>query len=292
MTSFNQQHQRVLQDLPNISFRQLETLQMVSREGSYTNAAHELRITRANVKRICSNLEKEAGHEIFIEDKDKLLTLSRFGTDLLTMSASLTRNFIHLREGIYSIQRKGLILRLAASDEFFCGRSFSYALKRVEVQDLYRPCYYRIETNRFKAALLSSECDIYFGVGISTSKRLELIDLERVPWSFHPSPNYSAQEPTKPSDLTSGKWVIEPVGDNECSKTVLDELLTAGAQGGRILKDGEIPKDDEILLRAEPSRMGLVNPQDKWPTFLFSAAMKKQHPYAELINRLKRASRV
>ena len=292
MSSFDHQHQRTLQDLPNLGFRHLEVLQMVSREASYTHAAHELHTTRANVKRICHNLEKEIGHEIFNEDDDKHLTMTRFGMELLSRAAPLSRSLLYLGEGIRSIQRKGLILRLAASNDFFKGRAFSYILSRMEVQDLYRPCYLRIETDRFKAALLSSECDIYFGAGISTSQRLELIDLDRVPWSFHPGKGYTAKEPTQPSDLVAGKWAIETTGDDECAKTVLHELHAAGAQKGRILSEGSSPKDDEILLRAETSWMGLVNPQADWPSFLFSAAIKKQHPYAELINRLNRASRI
>ena len=292
MSGSGHSNQLNLQDLPNLGFRHLEVLQMVSREASYTNAAHELHTTRANVKRICSNLEKEVGHEIFVEDDDKKLSMTRFGMELLAQAAPLTRSLLYLGEGIRAIQRKGLTLRFAASNDFFRGRSFSYILSRIEVLDLYRPCYLRIEADRFKAALLSSECDIYFGAGISTSSRLELIDLDRVPWSFHPGKKYSKGEPKTPSDLADGKWVIQPTGDEECGKAVLKELHAAGAKNGRILKPGKSPKDDEILLQAEISWMGLVNPQEDWPSFLFSAAIKKQHPYAELIHRLNQASRV
>lgn len=292
MSSARHQYQRTLQDLPNLGFRHLEVLQMVSRESSYTNAAHELHTTRANIKRICTNLVKEVGHEIFIEDDDKNLSLTRFGMDLLAQAAPLTRSLLYLGEGIRSIQRKGLALRFAASNDFFRGRSFSYILSRIEVIDLYRPCYLRIEADRFKAALLSSECDIYFGAGIATSQRLELIHLDRVPWSFHLGEKYAAKEPSKPSDLVEGKWLIRPIGDEESSKALLKELQDAGAKKGRILKPGATSKEDEILLQAEPSWMGLVNPMADWPSFLFSAAIKKQHPYAELIHRLNKASRV
>ncbi len=292
MSSWIHHNQRNLQDLPNLGFRHLEVLQMLSREASYTNAAHELHTTRATVKRICSNLEKEVGHQIFIENDDKQVSMTRFGMALLAQAAPLTRSLLYLGEGIRSIQRKGLTLRFAASNDFFRGRSFSYIVSRIEVMDIYRPCYLRIEAERFKAALLSSECDIYFGAGISTSQRLELIHLDRVPWSFHPGKKYSGNEPKKPSDLVDGKWVIEPTGDDECSKEVLNELHDAGAKQGRILKANSSPKDDEILLRPEISWMGLVNPQEGWPTYLFSAAIKKQHPYAELIHRLNKASRI
>ena len=292
MSSAGQHNQRTLQDLPNLGFRHLEVLHAVSREASYTNAAHELHTTRANVKRICNNLEEEVGHEIFIEDDDKKLTITRFGMALLSKAAPLTRSLLYLGEGIRAIQRKGLILRFAASNDFFHGRSFSYILSRIDVLDSYRPCYLRIEEERFKAALLSSECDIYFGAGISTSQRLELIHLDRVPWSFHPGKKYDGEIPEKPTDLVEGKWVVQPTGDSESCKALLKELKDAGAQKGRLLRAGSAPKDDEILLQPETSWMGLVNPQPGWPTFLFSAAIKKQHPYAELIHRLNQASRI
>ena len=69
-------------------------------------------------------------------------------------------------------------------------------------------------------------------------------------------------------------------------------LHDAGAKKGRILKYGATPKADEILLQAETSWMGLVNPKESWPSYLFSAAIKKHHPYAELIHRLNQASRI
>lgn len=292
MPTPSNQNPRSLQDLPNLGFRHLEVLQTVARESSYTNAAHELRTSRANIKRICANLVKEVGHEIFIEDEDNQLTLTPFGISLLAQAAPLTRSLLHLGEGIRGIQRKGLILRFAASSDFFKGRSFSYILSRISVMDNYRPCYMRIEPDRFKAALLSSECDIYFGAGISDSKRLELIDLDRLPWSFELGENYEGKQPEKPQDLVEGKWLIESIGEEESAKSLLKELHKAGAKKGRILKATASPADDEILLKPEASWLGLVNPQPDWPTFLFSAAIKKQHPYSELITRLNQASRV
>ena len=292
MPTAKNQNQRSLQELPNLGFRHLEVLQTVAREASYTSAAHELRTTRANVKRICSNLVKEVGHEIFVEHDKKQLSLTRFGVSLLSQAQPLIRSLLHLGEGIRVIQRKGLILRFAASSDFFKGRSFSYILGRINVMDRYRPCYMRIEPDRFKAALLSSKCDIYFGAGISESKRLELVHLDRLPWSFRSGEKYKARQPDKPIDLVEGKWLIEPVGEEECAKSLLKKMHEAGAKKGRILKARESPKADEILLRAEASWVGLVNPQPDWPTYLFSAAIKKQHPYSELIARLNQASRV
>ena len=284
--------QRTLQDLPNLSFRHLEVLQAVQRESSYTNAAHELHTTRANIKRICSTLEKEINHKIFEENEDKTLNTTAFGMEMLSYATPLTRSLLHLGEGIRAIQRKGLILRFAACNEFFRGGAFSYILSRIHVVDLYRPCYLRIELDRYKAALLSSECDVYFGAGISTSQRLEIIHLDRVPWSFHPGSNYQAGQPKSPGDLIEGKWLIQPTGDKESSDALLKQMHKAGAKKGRILKADTPLKGDEILIKPESSWMGLVNPQTNWPSFMFSAAIKKHHPYGELINRLNKASRV
>lgn len=292
MSKVSTHNQRPLQELPNISYRHLEVLQMVHREGSYTNAAHELHTTRANIKRICSNLEKELNNALFEEDDEKALHTTSFGLEILSNASPLTRSLLHLGEGIRTIQRKGLILRFAACNEFFRGGAFSYILSRIEVTDLYRPCYLRIEMDRFKAALLSSECDVYFAAGLATSKRLEIIPLDRIPWSFHPGPEYAAEQPKKPADLIDGKWLIQPTGDEEAAKDLIREIQKAGAKKGRILKPDTQPKDDEIILKPESSWMGLVNPQEGWPSFMFSAAVKKQHPYGELISRLNKASRI
>lgn len=281
-----------LQKLPNVSFRHLEVFQAVHREGSYANAAHELRTTRANVKRICQNFEKEMKHRLFEEDEHQSLSPTPFGLSVLTHSEPLMRSLLHLGEGIRSIQRKGLILRFAASNGFFSGGAFSYILSRIDILDLFRPCYLRIDPDRYNAALLSSECDVYFGAGIHASKRLEIIHLDRVPWSFHRESEYDGEQPEFPDQLVPGKWLIQPAGDKQAAESVLKELHKAGARKGRILSPSYKLMEDEILLKPESSWMGLVNPREEWPTFLFSAALKKQHPYGELIARLKRASRV
>ncbi|HEX5790852.1 MAG TPA: LysR family transcriptional regulator [Luteolibacter sp.] len=281
-----------LQELPSLSFHHLEVLQTVQREGSYSNAALELHTNRANIKRICSNFEEELGHAIFHENEAHEVTPTALGMAILTSAAPLTRSLLHLGEGIRAIQRKGLILRFAASSDFFSGGAFSYILSRMDLVDLYRPCYLRIEVDRFNAALLSSECDVYFGAGISASQRLEIIHLDRVPWSFHPGKSYSGKNPSTPADLISGKWVVQPAGDAEAAEVVVEELSKQGAGKGRVLSSNQSCGDDEILLRPEASWIGLVNPHPDWPSYLFSAALKKQHPYGELIARLRKAARV
>lgn len=287
-----------LHKLPDVNFRHLEVFQTIYREGSYANAAIELHTTRANVKRVCESLEKEFNHALFEEvahDRhrradDKALAPTPFGIALLSQCGLLARSFLHLGEGIRALQRKGRILRFAASNDYFHDGAFSIILSRIDVVDMFRPCYIRMEPDRFKAALLSSECDIYFGAGITASSRLEIIHLDRIPWSFHPGEKYTGKIPKGPGDLVSGKWVIKPIGDEECVTEMLASIHQAGAKNGRLLREGETPKNDEILLKPEPSWMGLVMTRELWPKFLFSAVLKKQHPYAELTDRLKKAS--
>jgi len=279
-----------LQKLPDVNFRHLEVFQTIHREGSYANAAIELHTTRANVKRVCESLEKEFNHTLFEEADDKSLTPTPFGIALLSQCGFLARSFLHLGEGIRALQRKGRILRFAASNDYFHDGAFSIILGRIDVVDMFRPCYLRMEPDRFKAALLSSECDVYFGAGITASSRLEIIHLDRIPWSFHPGEKYTGSMPKLPADLVSGKWVIQPIGDEECVSEMLEIIHQAGAKNGRLLSVGESPRIDEILLKPEPSWMGLVMTREQWPKFLFSAVLKKQHPYSELTDRLKKAS--
>lgn len=279
-----------LHKLPDVNFRHLEVFQTVYREGSYANAAIELHTTRANVKRVCESLEEQFHHALFDEADDKSLSPTPFGIALLSQCGPLARSFLHLGEGIRALQRKGRILRFAASNDYFHDGAFSIILGRIDVVDMFRPCYLRMEPDRFKAALLSSECDVYFGAGITASSRLEIIHLDRIPWSFHPGEKYPDGIPQTPGDLRKGKWVIQAIGDEESGAEVLKAIHHAGAKNGRILGEKEKPKDDEILLKPEPSWMGLVTTREDWPKFLFSAVLKKQHPYAELTDRLKKAS--
>ncbi len=286
------QHDSDLQQLPNISFRHLEVLQAAHRERSYTNAALELHTTRTNVKRVCDSLVQELKHPIFEENEDKTLTPTKFGQELLSQCGPLIRSMLHLGEGIRALQRKGRILRFAASNEFFHGGAFSIILSRIDVVDLFRPCYIRMEPDRYKAALLSSECDVYFGAGLTASNRLEIIHLDKIPWSFHNGSQYAAERPEIPTDLVPGKWLVEPIGDEEATEELIKEFHKAGAKKGRVLKPGQEIADDEILIKPEPSWMGLLTIRHQWPKFHFSAVIKKQHPYAELTDRLQKASRV
>jgi DNA-binding transcriptional LysR family regulator len=59
--------------LPPITFRQLEVFRGVCKEESYTNAALELRNTRANIKRVCEDFQRAVGRPLFEENADRSL---------------------------------------------------------------------------------------------------------------------------------------------------------------------------------------------------------------------------
>ncbi len=83
MTKITRKTQPDFQGLPNITFRQLEVFHVVCREGSYANAALDLRSTRVNVKRVCEDFEKAVGRPLFTEAVDRALLPTPFARGLL-----------------------------------------------------------------------------------------------------------------------------------------------------------------------------------------------------------------
>jgi DNA-binding transcriptional LysR family regulator len=276
--------------LPNITFRQLEVFCMVCREGSYANAALELHSTRANIKRVCEDLEKAVGRPLFTEGPDHRIRATDFASSLLTQTTPLSRGLHRLGDCVKSLHAKGRILRFGAAGEFFKGGMFTGFLTRLRISDSFRPCFMRIEIQRFRPALLNAECDVYFGVGITASDRLELVDLGGIPWKFQPGPAYRDPSPTQPSDLAPGKWWIADAGDEGAGEAVLEAMHEAGAAGGRLLREEHAAAPDEIVLvhdivgRREPGAPA------GWPLYAFSAVLKKHHPYSDLTARLKAAA--
>lgn len=189
-----------IQELPNITFRQLEVFRMVCREGSYTKAALELRVTRANIKRVCDDLEKSVGRPLFTEGPDRSVRATDFATGLLAQIGPLSRGLHRLGDSVKSLHEKGRILRFGAAGEFFKGGLFTGFLTRLRISDSFRPCFLRIDIQRYRPSLLNSECDVYFGAGITACERLELVHLGRFFWS---GPTRSAT-PTFPSWTACG----------------------------------------------------------------------------------------
>lgn len=276
------------QGLPNITFRQLEVFCMVSREASYANAALELRSTRANIKRVCDDFEKAVGRPLFEECEDRRLVTTAFAQDLLGQVSPLSRGLRRLGESVRGLHASGRILRFAAADEFFKGGLFTDFLGRLKITDAFRPCFLRIETKRFRTALLNAECDVYFGVGITPSDRLDLVNLGPVEWKI----DGGGKAPASPADLPAGKWWITDAGETEAAATLIEAFQAAGAKGGRILTadSGLTPADDEIVFSHDTTAPTVGHADDAWPRFQFSAVLRKHHPYSELMPRLTGAA--
>jgi DNA-binding transcriptional LysR family regulator len=279
------------QELPKLTFRQLEVFCVVCREASFANAALELRSTRSNIKRVCEDFEEAVGRPLFVEGPERTLQPTAFAKALLAQTGPLSRGLHHLGESVRSLHKKGRILRFAAAGEFFKGGLFTDFLARLQISDSFRPCFLRIETNRFRTALLNSECDVYFGAGIAASDRLEIVNLGPIPWSIKAGANFRGKPPTRPADLPAGKWCIAEAGDPEVGAAVLEEFHAAGAVGGRVLKEGSA-SGNEILLSLATSSTGRATLGPEWPCYRFSAVLKKHHPYSELMPRLAGAALV
>ncbi len=280
------------QGLPNITLRQLEIFCMVCHEGSYANAALELRSTRANIKRVCDDFRNEVGRPLFVEGPERALQPTAFARGLLGQVTPLSRSLRRLGEGVNGLHKKGRILRFAAAGAFFKGGLFSEFLGRLQISDSFRPCFLRIETKRFRPALLNAECDVYFGVGILASDRLDIVNLGPIPWKIETGPGYKGQPPAKPADLPPGKWWIGGAGEMEANARTLEAFHAAGAKDGRILaEDADIqPADDEVVFTHDSQAGHPSCPDAAWPVLHFSAVLRKHHPYSELMPRLMGAS--
>jgi len=283
MNDLTQSKQPDFQGLPNITFRQLEVFRVVCREASYANAALELRSTRANIKRVCDDFENAVGRPLFDEGPNRTLLPTLFAQGLLGQISPLSRSLRRLGDTVKSLHDKGRILRFAAAGEFFKGGLFTDFLSRLKISDTFRPCFLRVETKRFRTALLNAECDVYFGVGIVASDRLDLVDLGPIPWKI----DCKGKLPMKPADLAPGKWWIADVGDTEATAKLIGEFHAAGAKGGRILTDAR-PADDEMVFSHDTTARH--SKDARWPMFQFSAVLRKHHPYTELRPRLTGAA--
>ena len=105
------QPQSDFQALPNITFRQLEVFWIVCREGSYANAALELRSTRTNIKRVCEDFEQVVGRSLFTDGPERTLLPTLFAKGLLGQFTPLARCLRRMDESVRSIHEKGRILR-------------------------------------------------------------------------------------------------------------------------------------------------------------------------------------
>lgn len=274
-------------ELPNITFRQLEVFRSVCLEGSYANAALELRSSRPHIKRLCREFEKSVGRPLFEDAPGGSLRVTPFAQGLLGQVPPLSRSLRRLEDSVRALHEKGRILRFAAAGEFFKGGLFTDFLSRLKISDSFRPCFLRIETGRFRTALLNVECDVYIGAGIRASDRLDLVNLGPIPWIFRSGPHYQGKAPDIPADLVAGKWWLTSAGEAEATANLLADLHAAGARRGRILhQDSPQPGEDEIVLTQETAARQPRSSCSGWPCFQLSAVLRKNHPYSELMPRL------
>jgi len=280
MNEIQQKKQPDLHALPDLSFRQLEIFTTVCHEKSYANAAIELHLSRANVKRACEEFEKTVGRKLF-EETDRQLRPTEFAQGLLGRMGPLSRGLRHLEDGVRSLHQAGRVLRFAAAGEFFRGGLFTEFLSRLRINDVFRPCFLKIDPSRYKNALLNAECDVYFGIGLLPSDRMDLVDLGPIPWKI------SGKSAASPQDLRKIPWAIAEAGEPGSANALLAEFHAAGATGGRILTD--IGPSQEIIFQPDTTAPQCSTPSPAFPSYRFNAVLRKHHPYSDLKARLDAA---
>jgi DNA-binding transcriptional LysR family regulator len=271
-----------LQALPDITFRQLEVFCTVCHEKSFANAALELCKTRANVKKSCEDFEKAVARKLF-DEADRMLTPTPFAQAMLGRTGPLARGLRRMEDGVKNLHQAGRVLRFAAAGEFFRGGLFTDFLSRVRIADVFRPCFLRIDSNRFRNALLNAECDVYFGVGLLESERMERVDLGPVPWKI--SRGGKPIKLTSLSELGKTPWGILEAGETGSAQALLDAFHFAGATGGSILS---APTESSKMLTLAPDTAIPLGDTHlaAWPSYRFTAVLRKHHPYSELKDRL------
>lgn len=283
--------------LPEITLRQLDVFIIICRERSYSNAAIELRSTRANIRRIVGQLEEAVGAVLFEEKEDLSLHPTLFAQGMLAKLQPLSRALRRLGEGVNTLHTGGRILRFAAAGELFRGGLFTKVLGRLELSELFRPCFLKIETSRFRTALLNAECDAYFGIGLGPSERLEMIDLGSVPWKVLRHPGCHDPLPAAPSMLCGGGWRIGAIKEEPSAHDVLEAWRKKGASGGGAVAEAEwracldaperIPHGHLIFV----PDMAEMREDAEWPGYRFTIVMRSNHPYVELKPLLMAAAR-
>ncbi|MBK1884472.1 LysR family transcriptional regulator [Luteolibacter pohnpeiensis] len=273
-----------------ITFRQLEVFRLLCVERSYASVAVERRTNRAAIKRICRDLEKAVGRKLFEETADRQLVPTHFAEGLLIEAGTLYRSLRRMHEGVRAIHQSGRTLRFAAASGFFKGGLFTEFLSKLDLNGHFQSSFLRIETNRYKSALLSAECDVYFGAALEISERLDSVDLGPIPWRIR----HGSHPPKSPEELRGSNWSIVDAGEPGTAAEVLDQFHQAGATGGSVisleeakeieLKEGSEAKNHMIFYPdhdgGKNAKMELGDPI--WPAYRLSAMLRRNHPYSEL----------
>lgn len=269
-------------DLTGISLMHLEVFSAVVREESYANAALDLQMSRTNVKRVCDEFTKIAGRELFDghggENGD--LVTSPFGQGVFSRLGPLSTSLRKLEEGVRQLHQAGRVLRFGAAPGFFRGGLFTDYLSRLEVSGKFRSCFMKIEAKDAQKSLLAAECDVYFGIGLGASERLDRVGLGKIGWVL--SRTGGGGLPKNPGEL-KGAWVVVSEGDGETAEGVLEQFRKAGAKGGGTVSGD---KADSLATGSVVFTADVISPLGsaggKWPGYQFNALMRRRHPYADL----------
>jgi DNA-binding transcriptional LysR family regulator len=283
MDDISQKRQSDLQSLPHITFRQLEIFSTVCHEQSFANTAMELHTTRATVKRTCAEFEKAVGRELFVES-DGVLKPTDYAKGMLGQMRTLSRSLKRLEEKVRSLHQAGRILRFAAADEFFRGGLFTDFLARLQINNAFRPCFLKIDSTRYRNALLNAECDVYFGIGLLPSDHMDLVDLGPVPWII----SWDKKSPPQIKDLQNQSWAIVEAGDHGSAELLLERFRAAGASNGEIIANDA--QTHQVVFRTDITPSTATEQTTEWPNYRFTAALRKHHPYSDLKARLESAA--
>ncbi len=267
--------------LAGISLRHLEVFSTVIREASYANAAIDLQMSRTNVKRICGDFERIVGRPLVEDGAAGVLAPTAFGRALFGQLGSLSTSLRKMEEAVRQFHTAGRVLRIGAAGGFFRGGLFTEYLSRLDISDKFRSCFLRVDPENAHKSLLAAECDVYFGVGIGEAGRLDRVELGNVGWTI--AGNGKAKIPASPKDLKKG-WFILREGDVSVCEALLQAFHEAGARGGALLENADAGglREGDLLFSSDT-----VNPlgtalRKGWPSHVFSALMRRHHPYEDL----------
>ena len=269
-------------DLAGISLRHLEVFSAIVREGSYANAALDLQMSRTNAKRVCDEFARIAGRELFSDraggNGDLVTTV--FGQGVFLRLGPLATSLRKLEEGVRQLHQAGRVLRFGAAPGFFRGGLFTDYLSRLDVSGKFRSCFMKIDAKDAQKSLLAAECDVYFGIGLGESERLDLVGLGEIGWTI----GAKGKLPKKPADLREGSdWLLVSESDGVASAQVLERFRAAGAVGGAIIQADKI---DDLGAGALVFAADVISPLGSagagWPGYQFNALMRRRHPYADL----------
>lgn len=268
-------------DLAGISLRHLEVFSTVVREASYANAAIDLQMTRTSVKRICGDFEAIVGRPLVEDGDDGLLLPTAFGRVLFSQLGPLSTSLRKLEEAVRQFHKAGRVLRIGAAGGFFRGGLFTEYLSRLDLSGKFRSCFLKVDTEAAQKSLLAAECDVYFGIGLGQAGRLDRVELGEVGWNV--AGISAAKVPKDPKELRGG-WFILREGEATACEALLAAFHVAGARGGKLMARDQADglQAGEMLFSADMANPLGTALRKGWPHHVFSALMRRHHPYYDL----------